>query len=66
MRKRYDIYYETITTRWCPKCWTTNVKNYEMNRDDLFVCLKCHSKFQYNYDREDIWDWNRCFEFLPS
>jgi len=66
MKKRFDIHYETITTRWCPKCWTNNVEAYEMDCDDLFVCGKCHSQFRYDYDREDVWDWDRCFELLKT
>lgn len=64
--KRYDINYETITNWTCPKCWNNNVECYEMDCDDLFSCWKCHSEFRYDYDRENIWDWDRCFELMRS
>lgn len=64
--KRYDINFKIITIRICPKCWENNVENCEMFCDDLFSCGKCYSRFRYNHDRKDIWDWDRCFELLPK
>jgi len=65
-RKRFDLEYETTTVRYCPKCWHTNTECYEMDTDDTFVCYKCKSGFQYDYDREDIGDWDRCRKLLPN
>lgn len=64
MTKWYNIEYETQTVWECPKCLTNNIEESWLDCDDMRICDKCGSKFKYDYSREDVWEWDKCFYLL--